>query len=34
MPEGDVEEAMKAYEIDFAASSFDELYQVLKQWTM
>ena len=32
MPEGDVESAVKAYDIDFCASSFDELYEVLKNW--
>ena len=32
MPEGNVEKAMQEYEIDFKASSFDELYDVLKSW--
>ena len=33
MPSGDIEERMKEYEIDYAASSFEELYQILKQWS-
>ncbi len=32
MPDGDVESAVKGYEIDYVASSFDELYHVLEQW--
>lgn len=32
MPSGDVEEAMKTYDIDYCASSFDELLQVLTTW--
>ena len=33
MPSGDVEKAMNEYEIDDCASSFDELYRVLKAWS-
>lgn len=32
MPEGDTEKAMQEYEIDFTASSFEDLYGVLKNW--
>jgi YjjG family noncanonical pyrimidine nucleotidase len=32
MPEGEIEPAMKAYDIDYCASSFDELLYVLKKW--
>jgi len=34
MPTGDREEAMKTYEIDFCASTFDELFVILKKWSM
>ena len=33
MPSGDVEKAMTAYEINYCASSFDELYVILKKWS-
>lgn len=32
MPEGNIEKAMKEYEINFKASSFGELFDVLKNW--
>ena len=32
MPSGNVEEAMAAYDINYCAASFDELYDVLRQW--
>lgn len=32
MPSGDVESAMREYDIDYCASSFDELLVVLKRW--
>lgn len=32
MPEGDIDSAMKEYDIDYCASSFDELYKILKNW--
>jgi hypothetical protein len=32
MPYGDIEEAQKAYDINYCASSFDELYEVLLKW--
>ena len=32
MPSGNVEEAMTAYDINYCASSFDELYEILKEW--
>lgn len=32
MPEGDVEGAIKEYEIDYTASSFDELFDILIKW--
>lgn len=32
MPEGDVESAMREYDIDFSAGSYDELFYVLKNW--
>lgn len=33
MPEGDIEGAVSAYNIDYCASSFDELYDILKRWS-
>ncbi len=33
MPAGNVEEAMRKYDIDFCAASFDELYGILKDWS-
>ena len=32
MPSGNIEEAVREYDIDFTAASFDELYEVLKEW--
>ena len=32
MPQGDVESAIRDYGIDFSASSYDELFSVLKKW--
>ena len=32
MPAGDIAGAMGEYDIDFCASSFDELYEVLRRW--
>lgn len=32
MPEGNTEEAVKAYEIDYAASSFDALFEIIREW--
>ena len=32
MPEGDIEAAKKAYDIDYCASSFNELFEVLAAW--
>lgn len=32
MPSGDMDKAMKEYSIDYCATSFDELYDVLKNW--
>ena len=32
MPSGDIEDAVKRYDIDYTASSFDELYEVLQRW--
>ena len=34
MPAGDMEEAVSAYGIDYTASSFDELYEVLLEWSV
>ena len=34
MPAGDVEAAIKEYEIDYCASSYDELYDVLYKWSL
>lgn len=34
MPEGNIEEAMKEYEIDYSASSFEELYEIIKKWSL
>ncbi|MCR4778209.1 MAG: YjjG family noncanonical pyrimidine nucleotidase [Lachnospiraceae bacterium] len=33
MPEGDIANAVKTYDITYTASSFDELFDVLKKWT-
>ncbi len=33
MPEGDIEGAVKEYEIDYTASSFDELFEVIVKWS-
>ncbi len=32
MPSGNIGEAMTAYDINYCASSFDELYEILKKW--
>ncbi len=32
MPEGDIESAVKEYEIDYLANSFDELFEVINKW--
>lgn len=32
MPKGDIEAAVSTYNIDYCASSFDELFEVLKKW--
>lgn len=32
MPSGDIEEAVAAYDIDYCAASFDELYEILREW--
>ena len=33
MPSGNIMEAMAAYEINYCASSFDELYEILRSWS-
>ena len=33
MPEGNIAEAVKRYDIDFTASSFDELYEIISKWS-
>ena len=33
MPTGDVDGAMRKYDIDYCASSFDELFGILKRWS-
>ena len=33
MPAGDTEGAMSEYDIDYCASSFDELYEILRSWS-
>lgn len=33
MPSGNIEEEAAAYGITYCASSFDELYDVLKRWS-
>ncbi|HRR75646.1 MAG TPA: YjjG family noncanonical pyrimidine nucleotidase [Ruminococcus sp.] len=33
MPEGDISDAVKEYSIDYTASSFDELFEVIKKWS-
>ena len=32
MPQGDIEESMKEYDIDYKADNFEELFEVLKAW--
>ncbi|MCR5598487.1 MAG: YjjG family noncanonical pyrimidine nucleotidase [Lachnospiraceae bacterium] len=32
-PEGDMEKEINAYDIDYTASSYDELFRVIKDWT-
>ena len=34
MPEGNIEEAVKEYDINYTASSFDELYEVITRWSV
>lgn len=34
MPSGNAEELMKEYDIDYQAGSFEELYDVLKKWSV
>lgn len=34
MPEGDIEEKMKEYEINYIASSFGELYEIIREWAL
>ena len=33
MPKGDIEASMKAYDIDYIASSYEELYTTLLKWS-
>ncbi len=33
MPSGNIEEAMAAYDINYCASSYDELYEILEKWS-
>ena len=33
MSEGDVQNRMKEYDIDYTASSFDDIYDILKKWS-
>ena len=33
MPSGDIEKAMKEYEINYCARSFDELFDILEKWS-
>ena len=33
MPSGNIEEAMAAYDINYCAFSFEELYEILKEWS-
>ena len=33
MPSGNIEEAMRKYDIDYCASSYDELYDILRKWS-
>ena len=34
IPTGDIETAVKEYDIDYCALSFDELYEILKRWSI
>ena len=34
MPEGDIKEKMKEYEINYIAQSFDELYEIIREWAL
>ena len=33
MPSGNIEEAMAAYDINYCASTYDELYEILEKWS-
>ena len=33
MPSGDVDAAVREYDIDYCASNYDELFEVLKTWS-
>ena len=33
MPDGNVEEAVSTYDINYCASSYDELYEILRNWS-
>ena len=33
MPSGDVDAAVHEYDIDYCASNYDELFEVLKTWS-
>lgn len=33
MPSGNIGEAMAAYDINYCASSYDELYGILEKWS-
>ncbi len=33
MPDGDIENAVREYDINYTASSFDELYEVINKWS-
>lgn len=32
MPDGNIEDEMREYEINYTASSFDELYEIIRRW--
>jgi FMN phosphatase YigB (HAD superfamily) len=33
-PDGDIEQARKKYDIDYTAASFEELFQVIRKWSI
>jgi 2-haloacid dehalogenase/putative hydrolase of the HAD superfamily len=34
MPEGEIEAAVRKYDIDYCAYTYDELFEILKKWAV